>query len=292
MSKKLRKKEENFIKQQYKNILSHSGVGVNDKFAGKYFKRNIIAGIVVFIIMMLFWIFSNTKMVYNITNGKKQLYYAITIYLTYLFAIQFSNLLYNAISFFYEKRNKHELLKKDIKGFLKIFYYLFIAINFPWVGLGYIFMLVTKWLKIEILREYMTILAAAYSYSLFISLLLLLFLCQITNSLMINGIIRLNIIISQKTILYFLVLISVWACKKLQEGFIKLFLFLDDKSARYKYNNILIKNNLLLFYILILITFIFKALEFSGVYKDLVDALFYSTNMVTMVSTAVQKANS
>ncbi len=50
-------------------------------------------------------------------------------------------------------------------------------------------------------------------------------------------------------------------------------------------------NKLLLYYILVVITFIFKALHFTDAYKDLVDALFYSTNMITMLSTAMQKAN-
>lgn len=98
MSNKLCKNKESFIKQQYKNILSHNGVGVNDKFAGKYFKRNIIVSIMFFAIMLLFWICSNTKIVYIITNGRKQGYYAIAIYLTYLCVLQVSNLLYNAIS--------------------------------------------------------------------------------------------------------------------------------------------------------------------------------------------------
>lgn len=68
--------------------------------------------------------------------------------------------------------------------------------------------------------------------------------------------------------------------------------FLHNVSIKYEKTCLLwVGDREKVYYILVVITFIFKALHFTDAYKDLVDALFYSTNMITMLSTAMQKAN-
>lgn len=290
MGSKLYKKQENYFIQQYKLILSHTGVGVNDEGAIKYLIRITITCSVLLLFIILLFVFKNSKFVCFFTQGNEQLFLFTVISFIYLFIWGISFTSYNVVSYYYEKRNKHELLKKDIKGLFNLLYNFYLLINLPWITLTYIIVLIFKCLKIENLGQYIGLVILIYSYCLIVCFLILIFLCNLFNSLLVNNVIMLNSYFNENTILYFLVFFSILVSKKLQEAALNLFLKKFVKN-RYEYEKILKQNKLLLYYILIVITFFLKALNLTGTNKEIIDALFYSTNMLTMISTATQKAN-
>ena len=142
---------------------------------------------------------------YFFTQGNEQLFLFTVIPFIYLFILGLSLTLYNVVSYYYEKRNKHELLKKDIKGLFNLLYALYLLINFPWITLTYIIVLIFKCLKIENLGQYIGLVILIYSYCLIVCFLILIFLCNLFDSLLVNNVIMLNSYFNENTILYFLV---------------------------------------------------------------------------------------
>lgn len=291
MSNKLNnKKHDNYFVTQYKLILSHDGVGVNDKGAKKYFRKiKITCGVYAVLIAMLL-VFKNSEFINYLIQGNYKSYYVMLAFTIYGFLLLFSFTLYNIISYSYEKRKKHELLKKDIKGAGILLYYLYLIINFPWIIFTYIVILIEKFLKIENLSKHRGAIILTYLYSLVAAFFLLLVLLNIVNNMLSAQIIELNNYINDITILYFLVFFSILIFKKMQEGLLSIALRIIEIN-KFECKKILKQNKLLLYYILIVITFILKAMNLTDEYQNLVDALFYSTNMLTMISTAIQKAN-
>ena len=66
--------------------------------------------------------------------------------------------------------------------------------------------------------------------------------------------------------------------------------FVNKNSTEYK--RIFNQYHLLNYYFLVAIALVLKALNFTGEEKTLIDALFYTTNALTLFSTARQKASS
>lgn len=291
MSNKLNnKKQDNYFMTQYKLILLHDGVGVNDKGAKKYFRKIIITCGVYAVLIAMLLVFKNSEFINYLIQGNYKSYYVMLAFIIYGFGILFSFTLYNIISYFYEKRKKHELLRKDIKGAGFLLYFLYLIINFPWITFTYIVILIEKFLKIENLSKHRGAIILTYSYSLFAAFFLLLIILYIVSYMMSANVVRLNNYINEITMLYLSVFVSILIFKKLQEILLGISLEIIEKN-KVERNKIIKQNKLLLYYILVVITFILKAMNLTDEYKNLVDALFYSTNMLTMISTAIQKAN-
>ena len=75
-----------------------------------------------------------------------------------------------------------------------------------------------------------------------------------------------------------------WLCRA------RIITFVNKNSTEYK--RIFKQYHLLNYYFLVAITLVLKALNSTGVEKTLIDALFYTTNALTLFSTARQKASS
>lgn len=123
-----------------------------------------------------------------------------------------------------------------------------------------------------------------------IALFILQILCKYTQALLSHYSFLTNKLITETTYVYIIVFISIVISKHIPTLFLKIVLhpFITKNSNEYK--KIFNQYHLLNYYFLVGITLILKALDFSGVYKIMIDALFYTTNALTLFSTARQKA--
>ena len=144
--------------------------------------------------------------------------------------------------------------------------------------------------KIQSLKEYLPLLICGYLYFLIFALFIFQILYKFTNTLLSHYTFLTNTLITKNTYLYIIVFISIIISKHIPTLLLKISLrpFIDKNSNNYK--EIFNRYHLLNYYFLVLITLILKALNFSDENKILVDALFYTTNAMTLFSTARQKA--
>lgn len=134
-------------------------------------------------------------------------------------------------------------------------------------------------------------LICGYLYFLIIALTMLQVLCKYLDKLLCNYTFLTNDWVTESTYLYIIVFFSIVISKHIPTGLLKIVIhpFANKNSTEYK--RIFNQNHLLNYYFLVAITLVLKALNFTGEEKTLIDALFYTTNALTLFSTARQKAN-
>lgn len=129
-----------------------------------------------------------------------------------------------------------------------------------------------------------------YLYSLIFALIILQILCKCAETLINHYTFLINELITEATYLYIIVFISIIISKYIPALLLKIVLCLSITKNSYEYKKTFDQYHLLNYYFLVVITLILKALNFSGYDKILIDALFYTTNALTLFSTARQKA--
>lgn len=283
-------KQQSPFKYYYKELLSHYGITPQNKNAKKFLIRISILDIILLILCILFLIFKNSTFVHYFTNGSQamHLFYVVMLIYTFIAAVSFT--LYHIISYIYEFKHKHELLKKDINGVYVLLFLLYKLIHLPWILLTCLTLKVLDLFKIQNLRKYLPMLTCGYLYFLMIALIIVQILCGYVDKLLANYSYLTNNYITEETYLYLIVLISIIISKHIPTALLKIVLYPFIKKNSVEYKKIFDQYHLLNYYFLVAITLILKALNFSGEDKILIDALFYTTNALTLFSTARQKA--
>ncbi|GEM_PF-1463520 len=279
------------FKYYYKELISHRGVtSQNKKAAKKFLLLTSIIDIILLILCFLLIVYRYSKVVCYFTNGSKTLLCVYAIMLIYAFFASTSYTIYHIVSYNYECKNKHELNKEDIKGVYKLYFFIFKFIHLPWILLSCLIQKILELFKIQSLKEYLPMLICGYLYFLIFALFIFQILYKFTNTLLSHYTFLTNTLITKNTYLYIIVFISIIISKHIPTLLLKISLrpFIDKNSNNYK--EIFDRYHLLNYYFLVLITLILKALNFSDENKILVDALFYTTNAMTLFSTARQKA--
>lgn len=279
------------FKYYYKELVSHHGVTPqNKKAVKKFILLTSIMDIILLILCFLLIVYRYSKIVCYFTNDSKIFFYIYTLMLIYAFFVLTSFTIYHTISYKYEHRNKHELNKENINGIYKFFFFIFKLIHLPWISLSCLVQKILELFKIENLKEYLPILICGYVYFLMIALFILQILCKYIQALLSHYSFLTNKLITETTYVYIIVFISIVISKHIPTLFLKIVLhpFITKNSNEYK--KMFNQYHLLNYYFLVGITLILKALDFSGVYKIMIDALFYTTNALTLFSTARQKA--
>ena len=287
------KKKQNIslFKYYYRELVSHHGVSLQNKNAAKKFILQFsIIDIIYLALCLLLIVYSDSKVVRHFTNNSNILLYIYIITLIYTFFVLTSYTIYHIISYKYEQRNKHELNKKDIKSYYMLLFYVFKLIHLPWILLSCLIQKIFELFKIQDLKEYLPMLICGYYYFLMIALFILQLLSKFINILLYHYPFLTNKLITETTYLYLIVFISIIISKHIPTILLKIVLrpFITKNSNEYK--KIFDQYHLLNYYFLVGITLILKALNFSDFYKILIDALFYTTNALTLFSTARQKA--
>lgn len=271
----------------YKELFSHYGVTPQNKNAKKFLIRASIMDVFILVLCILLCTFKNSVFVNYFTKGSQLIHNIYLIMLIYAFAALFSYTIYHIISYNYELKHKHELLKKNIKGAYHILSLLYKLIHLPWILLTCLVLKVLAFFKIQSLKEYLPMLICGYLYFLIIVLTMLQVLCKYLDKILCN-----YTFLTKSTYLYILVFFSIVISKHIPTGLLKIVIrpFVNKNSTEYK--RIFNQYHLLNYYFLVAITLVLKALNFTGVEKILIDALFYTTNALTLFSTARQKASS
>lgn len=285
-----KKQQSSPFKYYYKELVSHYGVTPHNKNAIKFLRRLSIMDIILFVLCVLLFCYKKSTFIHYFTNGSKIMYCIYAIMLFYAFFTLTSYTFYHIISYNYEVRNKHELLEKDIKGAYFLLFLFYKLIHLPWIFLTCLTLKLLALFKIQNLKEYLPMLICGYLYFIMIALIILQILCKYVDSLLSNYTFLTNNLITETTYLYLIVFISIIVSKHVPTALLKIVIhpFVIKNSAEYK--KIFDQYHLLNYYFLVAITLILKALNFSGEDKLLIDALFYTTNALTLFSTARQKA--
>ena len=283
--------EPSSIKYYYKELFSHHGVTPQNKNAKKFLIRASIMDVFLLALCILLCIFKGSAFVHYFTTGSKLTYNIYLVMLIYAFIALLSYIIYHIISYNYELKHKHELLKKNIKGAYNILSLLYKLIHFPWILLTCFVLKVLAFFKIQSLKEYLPMLICGYLYFLIIALTMLQVLCKYLDKLLCNYTFLTNDWVTENTYLYIIVFFSIVISKHIPTGLLKIVIhpFVNKNSTEYK--RIFNQYHLLNYYFLVAIALVLKALNFTGEEKTLIDALFYTTNALTLFSTARQKAS-
>lgn len=283
--------EPSSIKYYYKELFSHHGVTPQNKNAKKFLIRASIMDVFLLALCILLCIFKDSAFVHYFTTGSNLTHNIYLVMLIYAFIALLSYIIYHIISYNYELKHKHELLKKNINGAYNILSLLYKLIHFPWILLTYLVLKVLAFFKIQSLKEYLPMLICGYLYFLIIALTMLQVLCKYLDKLLCNYTFLTNDWVTESTYLYIIVFFSIVISKHIPTGLLKIVIhpFANKNSTEYK--RIFNQYHLLNYYFLVAITLVLKALNFTGEEKTLIDALFYTTNALTLFSTARQKAN-
>lgn len=286
------KKQLSSFKYYYKELLSHYGIAPQNKKAKKFLIHISILDIILLILCILFVIFKNSTFIHYFTNGSQTMYLFYVVMLIYTFIAAVSFTLYHIISYFYEFKYKHELLKKDIKGVYVALFLLYELIHLPWILFTCLILKILELFKIPNLRNYLPMLTCGYLYFLIIALAMIQVLCKYLDKLLCNYTFLTNDWVTESTYLYIIVFFSIVISKHIPTGLLEIVIhpFVNKNSTEYK--RIFNQYHLLNYYFLVAITLVLKALNFTGEEKTLIDALFYTTNALTLFSTARQKASS
>lgn len=285
-----KKQQMSLYKYYYKELVSHYGVTTHNKNAKKILLRATIVDSIFLIACFLLIICRHSVVISCITNGSKVLFYVYVIMFMYAFLALTSYTIYHIISYKYEYRNKHELNKKDIKGIYNLLFFIYKFIHLPWILLSCLIQKILVLFRIQNLKYYLPMLILGYLYSLIFALIILQILCKCAETLINHYTFLINELITEATYLYIVVFISIIISKYIPALLLKIVLCLSITKNSYEYKKTFDQYHLLNYYFLVVITLILKALNFSGYDKILIDALFYTTNALTLFSTARQKA--
>ncbi len=269
-------------------LFSHENVTKNSPFSNKFFRFLRIASFTLVILCIVFLFLKNSSLVYFFTSGYTHLYLLYLFIFFYMQHVFSSMLLYHTISVSFEIKNGYMLSKKDLKKHYKILY-LYIKVNYLWIFCAIISYKIFKFLNIPNLRKILPILLAGYSFCVLFGISILLFGLRLIDSLYSKCPFLMNKYVTEKTWLYILVFFSLFLAKKIPFYLVTSSLkFLYGKNS-ITYNSTLTQYNVLNNYLLVIITLILKALTFDEVMQLIVDALFYSTTALTLLSQANER---
>lgn len=287
----MKKQELSPFNYYYKELFSHYNVTPQNKNAKKVLIRASIIVVLFLVLYILLNIFKNSSFVHYFTNGSPIMHSLYSVMILYAFIAFGSYTIYHIVSYNFEIIHKHELLKKDIKGAYNLFSLLYKFIHLPWILVVCFTLKILSIFKIQDLRKYLPMLIGGYLYFLMISLVVLQVLCNWLDKLLTDGILPHNNLITEVTYLYIIVLVTIIFSKHIPTGLLKIVIrpFVNKNSLEYR--RIFRQYHLLNYYFLVVITLVLKALNFTGIEKILIDALFYTTNALSLLSTAREKAN-
>ncbi len=273
----------------YGKLFSHNGIGESDEHAIRFFKKNFLCLSSLLLLTILFYIFRNSKFVHYITYGNKLVFVFYCVLFFYTFLVGISYTLYQLISLWYEKKYSKKLEIQKMTVCCKLLIYLYKTIHYPWILLACSVQKILKKLKIQDLEKYLPILVFGYMFFLLSLLSMLQVLCTIIDVILNKYKFLINTYFTETTYLYLIVFISIVITKHIPALFLKwaLFPYIDKKSLKFK--KILSQYNLLNDYFLVVVTLILKVLNYEVVTKNLVDALFYTTNAFALFSAIEQK---
>lgn len=185
---------------------------------------------------------------------------------------------------------------KDKKEKKKISYYIYIIIyflyNFLWIlAFAIIFTIFDK-LKIPILLNYPQCIIPCYCIFIYLLLVSVCFLYYLVTAYAlptINDFAKTNLLTAESC-LYYVFFISFVLSKLLSFKCLEKSLFNSGAKDKQEYEIVLKQNDLLIFYINIVVTLILKPLNFDNNYKTIIDALFYSTTCMGLIFSAKEKA--
>lgn len=278
------------FKYYYRELISHSGVTTHDsKAAKKYLTQSIILIVILLILCTLFILYKDSAIVCYFTNGLNILFCIYAIMFVYAVLALASYTLYHIISYRYEDKNKHELNEAEIKGIYKLYYAVFIFIHLPWILLSCLIQKILEFFRIQSLKEYLPMIICGYLYFLIIAIFIFQLLCKCADVLIEHYTFLTNAFVTETTHLYIIMFISIIVSKNIPTLALKIVLhpFIAKNSSDYK--KIFRQYHLLNYYILVFMTLVLKALDFTDKGEILIDALFYTTNALTLFSTIKER---
>lgn len=286
-----KQKKVSHFQYYYNELFSHHGVTIQNKNAKKFLITISVMDAFFISLLILLCIFKDSKIVYYFTDGSHTQYLFYAVMLFYACIALGSYAIYHTISYNYEKKHKHELLSKDIKGGYKLFSIAYKAIHFPWIAITCTTLKILEIFKIENLKDFIPMIVCGYTYFAILALIMLRTACKIFDTLIAKYDFLTNNLVNDTTYLYLIVFFTIVVCKHIPTLLLHIAIkpFANKNSIAYK--RIFNQYHLLNYYILVVITLILKALNFTGNEKILIDALFYTTNALALFSTAKQKAS-
>lgn len=285
-----RKVQKSNFKYYYNLIFSH---GVCTKTNRQWKKRiAFMVGFDIFCIIDFILVCKNSqsKIVQWLFDYSKTEYKFFLAFFFYYILIITSMVIYHSVSLFYEYKHGHELCKKDIRGFgPKIIYCLHVIIHFPWIFSICIILRILKKCKIENLAILLPMIVAGYFIFAVLILETISLGIRFLTGLISKGF-SLGVYFTERTYLFFIVFFSIAIGKGLSYFIVKKFINMYTASNRMENKKLFKQYELLNDYLMIIATFFLKALDFTDGYQYLVDALFYTTTILTLMSAAKGKA--
>ena len=274
------------IKDIYKSYLSHDACTITNKKSKKLLSYRYIFSFVLLIFILLVYIFKESAFLRMFIMNSVYVYIPFYIFLLYFFLFTLSLNVYNTISYTFEKRNKHELLRKDITGFSLIFYIILLVILFPYVFLTFLLTKTLNILKIEDLKDYLFSIIPMYISFIYMGVLFILVEMYVLHNILSKYPSIITNRINLKTYIYIIIFLTIIFFRKLFNYSIKKIITLTTPKNSNQYKLLIKQLHLLNAYFLISITFIFKSLNFSVYENIFVDALFYSISILTLLDNA------
>lgn len=274
------------IKNIYKSYLSHASCTITNKKSKKLLSYRYIFSFVLLIFILLIYIFKESAFLRMFIMNSVYVYIPFYIFLLYFFLFTLSLNVYNTISYTFEKRNKHELLRKDITGFSLIFYKILLVILFPYVFLTFLLTKTLNILKIEDLKDYLFSIIPMYISFIYMGVLFILVEMYVLHNILSKYPSIITNRINLKTYIYIIIFLTIIIFRKLFNYSIKKIITLTTPKNSNQYKLLIKQLHLLNAYFLISITFIFKSLNFSVYENIFVDALFYSISILTLLDNA------
>lgn len=287
MSNKLHKKQytETNLNYYYDELFSHGAISIKNKtYYMKYFFKT---GLFLFLYFVAFI----STFIFPLGEAKQILnFYRIIFIYSFIFSI--SIIIYHIISLCYEAKKKHILdVKKNLKGIALFAVIIYKLIHFPWIFACCIISLIFNKLKLAAIKYYMTCFIAGSFCFLFSVLALLEYGLKLCSYLTSKYPALLTNYFSEKTYIYFLVFFAILICKPIPLWFVKSAAKITVKKNSIEWKQICRQCDLLTSYIYIVMTFVFTALDFSNTEKILIDALFFSTTILTLLKQVNKNSN-
>ena len=279
------------IKYYYKELHNHRGVSPNDKNSKKYLISISIMDLVLLLISILLTVFRNSEIVSYITDNSEKQYILYFIMLIYAFLVSTSYTIYQICLYTFEKKQKHELIEKNLRFPYNLMIFVLNLIHLPWILSASILLFLLKKLKIDNLKMLLPLVVCGYMYFLMFSLIMIQLGCRLLDYLITVYPFLTNSLINDTTYVYILLLFTILLCKHIPTAFLKLSVKHLFPKNSIEYRRTFRQYHLLNYYFLIVVTLILKALNFEGADKILVDALFYTTTCMALVTTAKEKAS-
>jgi len=287
MSKKKTNLNDTNHNYYYQKLLNHAGVTIHDRGAKNYLLTVTCFNILLLIIILLFFFFPDSKIVIYFTNNSLVQYYTFLFTLIYTFLCITSFNIYHQVSLSFEAKNKYEF---NLAKTSKCLYFLFYLIHAPWIFTACAILKLLKKTKLDNLKALLPLILCGYLYFLMFGLIMLQNGIKLCDKLTTRYPYLINDLITDKTYIYLLVFLTIIIGKHIPTLFLTISIkpFIARNSLEYK--KIFRQYHLLNYYFLLLITVFLQALNFTGAGEVLVDALFYTTTALTLISDIKSKA--